>query len=221
MKNSKKNLVCIWIAGTMLVTGCAASGATDSTSQNDTTETAVLTLRPTATPTVAPIVTITPTVAPTVKETTAATPTPTETTTAATTAKETTAATTAKPTPKPTAKPTVKETTAATTAAPTQTAPPATTATTPAYTENCDNIKNLIIAKLQAKGLWYPDEPQIGDDSKGWSLGYNVSDEKYAEAYVNAKYGNSTFTIGCTSVSCWIADGFIWVSSTKCALPQG
>jgi outer membrane biosynthesis protein TonB len=179
------------------VSNAGAANITEASVTVIPTATPIPTVKPTGVPTV------TPTIAPTVTPTPTSTPTPTPTAT-----------------PKPTKTP-VKETApAATTAAPTQTAPPATTtATEAAYTENPDNIKNLVIAKLQAKGLWFPDAEVIGDDSMGMSVGSSIKDEKYADAYVDGKYGNPALNIGCTSVNCWIADGFVWISSTKCALP--
>lgn len=121
-------------------------------------------------------------------------------------------------TPKPTKAPTkTPTTTTAATTAPTN-PPPATTAA-PAYSENCDNIRNLIIAKLQEKGLWYPDAAVIGDDSMSLTVGYDSSDERYATGYVDGKYGTPDGT-GATSVSVWIEDGWLNISSTKCALPS-
>ena len=121
---------------------------------------------------------------------------------------------TPKPTKAPTKAPT--KTPTETTAAPTD-PPPATTAT-PAYSENCDNIRNLIIAKLQEKGIWYPDAEVIGHDLIQVSVGYDSSDDRYATGYVNSKYGTPDGT-GATSVSVWIADGWLYMSSTSCALP--
>ena len=123
--------------------------------------------------------------------------------------------------PKPTKAP-VKETapaatTAATTTAPTD-PPPSPTTAAPAYSENCDNIRNLIIAKLQEKGVWYPDAEVIGHDLIQVSVGYDSSDDRYATGYVNSKYGTPDGT-GATSVSVWIADGWLYMSSTSCALP--
>ena len=123
--------------------------------------------------------------------------------------------------PKPTKAP-VKETapaatTAATTTAPTD-PPPSPTTAAPAYSENCDNIRNLIISKLQEKGVWYPDAEVIGHDLIQVSVGYDSSDDRYATGYVNSKYGTPDGT-GATSVSVWIADGWLYMSSTSCALP--
>ena len=123
--------------------------------------------------------------------------------------------------PKPTKAP-VKETapaatTAATTTAPTD-PPPSPTTAAPAYSENCDNIRNLIISKLQEKGVWYPDAEVIGHDLIQVSVGYDSSDDRYATGYVNSKYGTPDGT-GATSVSVWIADGWLYMSSTCCALP--
>ena len=127
-------------------------------------------------------------------------------------------------TPTPTAAPTptkvpVKETTSpvATTAAPTD-PPPATTAA-PAYSENPDNIKALVIQKLTEKGLWFPDQPSIGDGSMGWTLGSAYADEKYATAFVNGKFTDIT-NYGASSVSAWIENGYIFISFTSCALPS-
>ena len=122
-------------------------------------------------------------------------------------------------TPKPTKAP-VKETTApaTTTAAPTD-PPPAATTAAPAYVENPDNIKALVIQKLIDKGLWFPDATVIGDGSMGWTLGYKPSDERYAKAFVNAKFNDKT-NYGATSVNVWIADGYIYISCTTCALPE-
>jgi len=120
-------------------------------------------------------------------------------------------------TPKPTKAPT--KTPAATTAAITApTNPPPATTAAPAYSENCDNIRNLIIAKLQEKGLWYPDAAVIGDDSMSLTVGYASSDDQYATAYVG-KFDKAVSS-GVTSVSVWIEDGWLNMSSTKCALPS-
>ena len=117
-------------------------------------------------------------------------------------------------TPKPTKAPT--KTPTETTAAPTD-PPPATTAT-PAYSENCDNIRNLIIAKLQEKGVWYPDAAVNGGGSISVTVGYASSDDQYATAFANGKFGTPDGT-GATSVSVWIADGYLNMSYEKCALP--
>jgi len=148
----------------------------------------------------------------TVKETTAATTPASETTAPAATTKSTTA---------PVA--TTKSTTApaATTKATTTAAPPVETTvpswTAPTYAENCGAIKSLVIAKLQAKSLWFPDAEVNGGDSKGWTLGFGSADEQYAESYVTGKFGQTT-NVGVTSVSVWIEGGYLYISSTSCAL---
>ena len=121
-------------------------------------------------------------------------------------------------TPKPTKAPSKETAPAATTAAPTDPPPVATTAA-PAYVENPDNIKALTIQKLIDKNLWFPDATVIGDGSKGWTLGYNYGDEKYAQAFVDGKFGEGT-NYGATSISVWIADGYLYMSYTKCAIPS-
>lgn len=153
------------------------------------------------------------TVTPAPAETTAAPTDPTAATTKApaTTTKATTAAATKTPVA------TTKATTAATTVAP----PVETTVsswTELAYAENCDNIKSLIIAQLQAKGLWFPDAEVNGGGSVQLSVGFANADDQYATAFVNGKFGQST-SIGATSVSVWIADGYLNMSYTKCYLP--
>jgi|GEM_PF-3025746 len=134
---------------------------------------------------------------------------------------ETAAANTPTPTPKPkTATPTPRPATTTTTTAAATTAAPTETW----YTENCENIRNLVIAKLQERGLWYPDAKVIGWDWKAWTLGYTCSDEKYAESYVQGKFGE-TKSIGVTSVTVaiWVNpdDGltYLRIDTTKCALP--
>jgi hypothetical protein len=76
-----------------------------------------------------------------------------------------------------------------------------------------------VIEKLQESGLWYPDEEVIGDDSAAVTTNYYTSDEMFASGYVNGKFGKTT-TIGVTSVSCWIENGCLWISSKKCAYPN-
>jgi len=121
-------------------------------------------------------------------------------------------------TPKPTKAPTkTPTTTTAATTAPTN-PPPATTAA-PAYSENCDNIRNLIIAKLQEKGLWYPDAQVVGGGSVSLTVGYGSSDDQYATAFVNGKFGQAVST-GATSVSVWIADGWLYMAYDQCDLPS-
>jgi|GEM_PF-3480391 len=107
--------------------------------------------------------------------------------------------------------------TAAVTTQSTTTAPPPTTAA-PAYAENCDNIKSLVIAQLQAKGLWFPDATVNGGGSVQLSVGYANANDQYATAFVNGKFGQSA-SIGATSVSVWIADGYLNMSYTKCTIP--
>jgi len=109
-----------------------------------------------------------------------------------------------------------KVTATATAASPAETSPAQTVA--PAYAENCENIKNLIIAQLQAKGLWYPDADVIGGGSIQLSVGYANADEQYATAFVNGKFGTPDGT-GATSISVWIADGYLNISYIKCTLP--
>lgn len=154
-------------------------------------------------------------VEPTVQET--ATPEPTETIAVATPS----------PTPKPkTATPTPKPATQTTTAVTTPT--PTTVATTTGtwYTENPENIRNLVIAKLQEKGLWYPDAEVIGWDWKSWSLGYGSADELYAESYVEGKMGCAGNTFGVTSVTVtiWVDPSCnmesIKIETTACSLPE-
>ena len=120
--------------------------------------------------------------------------------------------------PKPTKAP-AKETTApaATTAAPTD-PPPATTAA-PAFSENPDNIKALVIQKLTDIGRWFPDQESTGGGSMGWTLGSAYADDKYAAAFVNGKFDAST-DFGASSVSVWIENGYIYISYTKCAIPS-
>jgi len=143
---------------------------------------------------------------PTLKETTAATMKAIETATPVTTTKA----------PIATSVDPVATTAATTAAPPVETLPPQTVA--PAYTENCDNIKNLVIDQLQAKGLWYPDAEVNGGGSKSWTLGYGSADEQYATSFVNGKFGQTT-SIGATSVSVWIESGYLNISYTKCILP--
>ena len=120
---------------------------------------------------------------------------------------------TATPTPRP-ATTTTTTTAATTTAAPTETW----------YTENCENIRNLVIAKLQARGLWYPDAKVIGWDWAAGTVGYMDCDEEWAEDYVQGKFGESK-SIGVTSVTVaiWVNpdDGltYLRIDTTACALP--
>lgn len=154
-------------------------------------------------------------VEPTVQETAAVEPT------------ETIAVATPSPTPKPkTATPTPKPATQTTTAVTTPT--PTTVATTTGtwYTENPENIRNLVIAKLQAMNLWYPDAEVIGGDWKSWSLGYGSADELYAESYVQGKMGHEGNTCGVTSVTVtiWVDPSCnlesIKIETTACSLPE-
>jgi|GEM_PF-3102169 len=204
--------------------GCVLKASNTDTTVTQNIEVVQTTKEPTETAVVTtPTQKADVTSATTVKETTAATTPAAETTAPAATTKTTTApAATTKSTTAPAATTkapaaTTKATTAATTAAPpVETAPPQTAA--PAYAENCDNIKSQIIAQLQAKGLWYPDAEEAGGGSIQLSVGYGNSDEQYATAFVNAKFGQST-TIGATSVSVWIESGYLNMSYTKCTLP--
>lgn len=210
VKNKTIMLISMCLVGSMMLSACKVSGKNTAEATDGpiiTAETSVEETQKEPTETVAITKPIAKTkLTPTVKETTATTMKVTETATPVTTTKAP-VATTAAP----------AATTAATTAAPTvETSPPQTAA--PAYAENCDNIKNLVIAQLQAKGLWYPDAEVIGNDSKGWTLGYGSADEQYATSYVNGKYGTPDGT-GATSVSAWIEAGYLYISSTKCALP--
>lgn len=202
----KTTAITLAMVGFLLLTGCQATApVTPAESAPSTTivDTQPLTSKET-TPTPKP--TVTPTATPTPAAVTAtpaatATPTPTMTPT---------------PTPKPTKAP-VKETTApvATTAAP----PPTTAA--PAYVENPDNIKDIIIQMLTDKGVWYPDAAVTGDGSMGCTLGSTCSDDRYAKAFVEGKFGEAKeLGIGATSVSVWIENGYLYMSYTKCALPS-
>lgn len=123
-------------------------------------------------------------------------------------------------TPKPTKAPT--KTPTATTAAPTATTaaptdpPPPPTTKAPSYVENCDAIKNQIVQYCIDNGLWFPDSAVIGGGSKGWTLGYASADSQYSESFINGKiYGD----VGVQSVSCWIENGYIYISYTTCLLP--
>lgn len=179
------------------VSNAGAANITEPSVTVIPTDTPIPTVKPTSVPTV------TPTIAPTVTPTPTSTPTPTTT-------------------PKPTKTP-VKETApAATTAAPpatTTAAPPVATTAAPAYVENPDNIKALIIQMLTEKGVWYPDAAVNGGGSMGCTLGSTCSDDRYAKAFVEGKFGEPDGT-GATSVSVWIENGYLYMSYTGCILPS-
>jgi len=101
---------------------------------------------------------------------------------------------------------------------------------TESYFENCENIRNLIIANLQSRGFWFPDAPVNG---KGWSAATVNScyfDEKWAEEFLGKfasleKFRDLGNGCGVTSISVWIAmnpdDGleYVYCSSTDCVYP--
>lgn len=89
----------------------------------------------------------------------------------------------------------------------------------PEYSENCGNIKNLVIQKLQEKGLRFPEQPVTGDDAFSCTVGYYKSDNEYAQLYVNGNHGDPALCKGAASVSCWIEDGNVWISASSCDLP--
>lgn len=88
--------------------------------------------------------------------------------------------------------------------------------TLPQYTENPENIRAIIIQLLTEKNLWYPDREEIGGGWAGLSLGYKSSDQKYAADFVAGKFGS--MMKGAVTISCWIEDGFIYISATYCDL---
>jgi hypothetical protein len=74
---------------------------------------------------------------------------------------------------------------------------------------------------LTDKGVWYPDAAITGDGSMGCTLGSTCSDDRYAKAFVDGKFGEAKeLGIGATSVSVWIENGYLYMSYTKCALPS-
>jgi len=113
------------------------------------------------------------------------------------------------------AKPTVRETAQAT--ATTQAAAATTTAVTaPQYYPNCDNIRNLIIVKLQAIGKWCPEGVIKGDGSMNIPIDYFGEDDGFANDYIR-KF-TETKSIGCVSVSVKIEGDYVYISSEKCYL---
>ena len=218
--------ITLGLIGSVLLTACNVSGG--NTVQ--TTDLTILSAASTAPDTLATTETAAQT-----ETTKAATPTPTEKptvtptvtpTTVTETSATTVATTTAKPTKAPT-QPTQTIAPAATTAAPPPTTaaptePPATTtqSTTPAYTENPDVIRDGIIQYAKDNGVWYPDGEVVGYDEKSFSLGYLISDQQYIDSYKRKILPNGEKWYGIVTVNCWIENGWIYISSEVCSLPD-
>jgi len=127
-------------------------------------------------------------------------------------------------TPKPTKTPT--KTPAATTAAPapTSTEPPAPPpATSPSYYPNAENIRNLIVGSLQARGIWFPDGGNVGGGSTSTPVDYYLSDQEFANMYLNAKFP-ANIDYGCSSITATIEKGadcdYVVISYTCCTIPS-
>ena len=129
-------------------------------------------------------------------------------------------------TPKPTKAPTKTPTT--TTAAPAGTtkateppAPPP--ATSPSYYPNAENIRNLIVGSLQARGLWFPDGGNAGGGSTSTPVDYYLSDQEFADMFLGGKFP-SDVDYGCSSVTATIEKGsdcdYVVISYTKCTIPS-
>ena len=224
-KKAIKKLIILSLLSMAFLTSCSsktfdsadtvktANTGVDSFQIDEAAETAVATTTETdANISVAPIVQEEMTVVETISAATSGTTSPVS-------SADATVATTTQPIATTAATKTTKATqttTAATVAPPVETFPSQTMV--PAYEENCENIKSLIIAQLQAKGLWYPDAEVNGGGSIQLSVGYANADEQYATAFVNGKFGR-TISTGVTSVSVWIEDGWLNISCTMCTLP--
>ena len=89
----------------------------------------------------------------------------------------------------------------------------------PEYTENCEIIKNLVIQDLQEKGLWLPGQPVTGAEAVSFPVGCYVSDKEYAQLYMKANYRNPATDKGVSSVSCWIEEGYVWISASFSDFP--
>jgi hypothetical protein len=125
-------------------------------------------------------------------------------------------------TPKPTKAPTKTPTATTTAPAATTAATPAATTATPAYYPNAENIRNLIVGSLQARGIWFPDGGNYGDDSTSTPVDYYLSDQGFVDMYVGGKFP-ANVNYGCSSVTVTIekdADcNYAVIVSTVCPLP--
>ena len=131
-------------------------------------------------------------------------------------------------TPKPTKAPTKTPTATTAAPAPTSTEPPAPPpATSPAYYPNAENIRNVIVGSLQARGIWFPDGGNAGGGSANTPVDYFLSDQEFADDYLNGKFP-STINYGCSSVTVTIAKApnewstncdYVVISYTKCPIP--
>ena len=126
-------------------------------------------------------------------------------------------------TPKPTKAPTKTPTTTTAAPAPTSTEPPAPPpATSPSYYPNAENIRNLIVGSLQARGIWFPDGGNVGGGSANTPVDYYLSDQKFVDMYVGGKFPENV-NYGCSSVTVTIETGadcdYVVIVSTVCPLP--
>ena len=130
---------------------------------------------------------------------------------------------TPKPTKAPTKTPTATTAAPAGTTAPTSTEPPAPPpVTSPAYYPNAENIRNLIVGSLQARGIWFPDGGNVGGGSTSTPVDYYLSDQEFANMYLNAKFP-ANIDYGCSSITATIEKGadcdYVVIVSTVCPLP--